>query len=140
MLRGTVATIVLLAAIVACQAQNATTLLCTGTAKRLLKHGDGTVESDNREPVTASLIVAPNDTINWQGNFANFVSWWTDPVYFQWHRLYKGEKGEHYFSYDGSIDRVTGRAHVREDTIHTESGKTETADYDLLCKPAKPLF
>jgi hypothetical protein len=138
-LRAIIATIALLVATVTCQAQSEITLLCTGTAERVLKHR-GTVDSDKREPVSGSLIVTPNDTINWQGNVANWVSWWTDPVYFNWHRLYKGENGEHYFSYDGSIDRVTGRAHIRHDNIETNSNSTETVDYDLFCKPTKLLF
>jgi hypothetical protein len=139
MLRETIAIIALLAATVASQAQNETTLLCTGTAKRLLKQS-GTVQYEKSKPFTASLIVVPNVTINWQGDPADSVFWWTDPVSFHWHRLFKQEKGEHYLSYSGWIDRVTGRAHIHHDAIETDSDKTETVDYDLLCKPAKPLF
>jgi hypothetical protein len=139
------ATIGLLALTLITQAQaGEITLSCDGVASHFFRPGT--------KPVTGmSLIVDLADrSVVWDRSrlpvdgYDGFGVWVSDE-----HTLYFGNAGpgrtftterDSYFI-TGSIDRVTGRTKISEHVIHSRSNDPgPETQYDLLCKPVKPLF
>jgi hypothetical protein len=140
------AIIVLLAFTLTAQAQNGEIILsCDGVA--------GHVYSPGKKFVTArSLIVnMTNRFIIWNDTYAGFTSWLspeeeTHVIKFGYNYNFAGNiptKNNPYVPHlDGSIDRVTGRTTIFQGAFNFFDSADDTHDdkYDLLCRPAKPLF
>jgi hypothetical protein len=110
----------LLASTAYCQAE---TFLCSG---KLKKHG-------NSEPLTAAVVV-DGTSIIWGGARADLLCDETGKDT-NCDFMAVANKGGLLYSFRGYIDRVTGRAHIREETAGSEA-----ADLDILCGSVKMLL